>query len=75
MADYVVNLSPALVNMGTEGSMDTSLDANGNSIQRTFHGLMVVNSNDRKMVGRLADGAEFNDTVGGLVDLPNIESA
>lgn len=74
MADFVVNLSPQLVNMATEGSMDVSL-LNGVSIQRTFHGLMVPNSTDVKMVGRLADGAEFDDAIAGIGDLPNIDPA
>ncbi len=72
MANYSVDLTPALKNMATEGSMDSSLDSNGNSIQRTFNGLLVVNGTDRKMVGRLADGATFNDTVEEVGDLPNV---
>jgi hypothetical protein len=36
MANYVVDLTPALQNMATEGSMDSSLNSSGNSIQRTF---------------------------------------
>jgi len=62
MADYIVKLNPDVVNMGTEGGMDSSL-VDGKSIQRTLHGLMVVNGEDRKMVGKLADGESFNDVV------------
>ncbi len=74
MANYSVDLTPALRNLGTEGSLDTSIDANGNSIQRTFHGLLVVNGTDRKMVGKLADGGSFDDVIAEVGDLPNIVS-
>jgi hypothetical protein len=74
MANYVVDLTPALKNMATEGSMDSSLNSSGNSIQRTFHGLMVVNGTNRKMVGKLADGGTFDDTVGTTANIPNVTS-
>lgn len=75
MADYQVDLTPALRNFATEGGLDDSLDSSGNSIQRTFHGLLVVNGTNRKMVGKLADGGTFNDVVGGIADIPNIDNA
>lgn len=68
MSTFNVDLSPALVNLGTEGSLDTSV-TNGNSIQRSVHGILVVSSNDRKMVGRILDGGSFTDSFEGLSDL------
>ena len=66
MADFIVNLSPDVVNMATEGSMDTSL-LNGKSLQRTLTGVMVVSGANRKMVGRLADGDQFNNIIDGVI--------
>ena len=68
MSTFTVELSPALVNLGTEGSLDTSVTG-GNSIQRSVHGILVINGNDRKMAGRIADGGSFTDTIEGLTDL------
>ena len=65
MADFIVNLSPDVVNMATEGGLDTSL-LNGKSLQRTLTGVMVVNGENRKMVGRLADGDQFNNIIDGV---------
>lgn len=62
MADYTVKVHPDLTNMTTEGSMDTSI-LDGKSIQRTVHGVMVVKEGERKMVGRLKDGDQFNDYI------------
>lgn len=62
MATYTVELSPALVNLGTEGSLDTSVTG-GNSIQRTVHGMTVLNGANRKVAGRIADGSAFTDTI------------
>jgi hypothetical protein len=61
MATYTVDLSPTLVNLGTEGSLDTSVTG-GNSIQRTVHGILMYNSG-YKMAGRVADGGTFTDTI------------
>ena len=69
MADFIVNLSPDVVNMATEGGLDTSL-LNGKSLQRTLTGVMVVNEENRKMVGRLFDGDQFNNIVDGVVPTP-----
>jgi hypothetical protein len=63
MATYTVDLSPALVNLASEGSLDTVKDANGNSIQREYFGVWVVNGSDRKMVGIVKDGQTFDDTI------------
>lgn len=64
MSNYEINLSPNLVNMATEGSMDTSL-LNGKSLQRTANGIMVAKGKNRKIVGRLADGDQFDDVIEG----------
>lgn len=72
MATYTVDLSPALVNLASEGSLDTSRDANGNSLQRQLFGVFVVDGSDRKMVGIVKDGETFNDVVAGISDYPNI---
>lgn len=74
MANYVVNLTPALVNLGTEGSLDTSIDANGNSIQRKLHSTRVVNGTDLKQIGNLADGAGFDDTIEVISDIDGIDA-
>jgi len=62
MATYTVELSPALVNLGTEGSLDTSVTG-GNSIQRSVHGMTVLNGTHRKVAGRILDGGNFTDTI------------
>jgi hypothetical protein len=71
MATYNVDLSPSLVNLGTEGSLDTSVTG-GNSIQRTVHGILIVDGTDRKIVGRIADGSTFDDTMDTLLSVPGI---
>lgn len=68
MATYTLNLSPVLVNMSTEGGLDTSI-LNGNSIQRTAY-LEVYNNNDRKIVA-VKDGDTFTDTMQTITDLSN----
>lgn len=72
MATYTVDLSPALVNLASEGSLDTALDGNGNSLQRQYFGVHVVNSGNRKIVGIVADGGTFTDTVQGIADYPGL---
>ena len=62
MTDFNVDLSPDLVNLGTEGSLDSSV-MDGSSLQRKLTGIMVENNGERKMVGRIDDGGQFNDTV------------
>lgn len=61
MANYVARLTPTLRHAGTEGSMDTSINASGYSIQRTGY-FEVYNSTNRKIVNA-ADGETFNDTI------------
>jgi hypothetical protein len=73
MATFTVNLSPALVNLGSEGGLDSSLDANGNSLQRKLHAVMV--DSGEKIVGNLADGATFDDSTDGLASIDGIDAA
>jgi hypothetical protein len=61
MATYTVELTPAVVTPVSEGSLDTSV-VGGLSTQRTFNDTLVVNGGDMKMVGRLADGATYDNT-------------
>jgi hypothetical protein len=68
MASYTLDLSPVLVNMASEGSMDTSL-LNGVSLQRTGY-IEVVNNGSRKVVV-VGDGDTFTDTMQTLTDLSN----
>ena len=68
MATYTVELSPALVNLGTEGSLDTSVTG-GNSIQRSVHGIYFHAGGEFKMTGRILDGGTFTDTVATVADL------
>lgn len=59
MASYTLQLTPALVNMATEGSMDESI-VDGVSIQRT--GYIEVWSGDTRKVIEVADGGTFDDS-------------
>ena len=68
MTTYTLDLSPALVNLASEGGLDTSL-YNGNSLQRTAY-IEVVSGANRKIV-EVRDGASFNDTMQDLEDLSN----
>lgn len=68
MTTYTLDLSPALVNMSTEGGLDTAI-LNGNSLQRTAY-LEVYNNNDRKIVA-VRDGGTFTDTMQTITDLSN----
>lgn len=68
MATFTAELSPVLVNLGTEGSLDTSVTG-GHSLQRTVHGIMVVNTGEMKIVGRIADGGSFTDDIATNGDL------
>lgn len=71
MANYTLKLTPSLVNLGTEGSLDTSV-SNGVSAQRTGY-IEVVNASNlqQRMVWELNDGADFNDTLQTLTTTPN----
>ena len=72
MADYTVTLTPALINLASEGSLDTSV-VDGVSIQRTFNAVTIVNGTNRKVVGRLEDGDTFSDVVSNYADYPNVD--
>lgn len=61
MANFQLKLTPDLINMGTEGSMDGSLDADGNSLQRTGY-IDVYNSTNR-VIASVADGETFANTI------------
>jgi hypothetical protein len=61
MANYNIKLTPQLVNIATEGGLDSSI-LNGKSYQRTFNMFEVKNVGNRKVIGRVEDGGEFNDT-------------
>lgn len=71
MANFQLKLTPNLVNLGTEGSLDTSV-VNGVSIQRTGY-IEVVDANDlqARMVWEINDGATFNDTLQTLTTTSN----
>lgn len=68
MATFTVGLTPALVNLGTEGGLDTAV-VGGVSIQRTVNMVMTVDGADRKMVVAVNDGGEFDDVVQTLCDV------
>jgi len=61
MTNYNIKLTPQLINLATEGGLDSSI-LNGKSYQRTFNMFEVENAGNRKVIGRVADGGEFNDT-------------
>lgn len=71
MATYHLKLTPDLVNLGTEGSLDTSV-VNGVSTQRTGY-IEVVNASDlqQRMVWEVVDGGGFNDTLQTLTTTSN----
>lgn len=71
MATYQLKLTPDLVNLGTEGSLDTSV-VNGVSAQRTGY-IEVVDATDlqARMVWEVNDGATFNDTLQTLTSISN----
>jgi len=60
MASYTIQLTPTLVNLATEGSLDTAV-VSGVSIQRTAYLETVNTSGDRKVL-ELFDGEGFDDT-------------
>ena len=68
MSTYTLALTPTLVNLGTEGSLDTSV-VNGVSIQRTGY-IETVDGADRKVL-ELIDGEVFTDVVQTLTDYSN----
>lgn len=69
MASYTVKLTPDVVNLASEGSLDTVV--NGVSLQRTMDMILVENSG-YKMVSRLKDGDTFDDVIAQLGDYANL---
>jgi hypothetical protein len=71
MASYTLKLTPNLVNLGTEGSLDTSVSG-GVSAQRTGYIEVVDSTNlQKRMVWEINDGAAFSDTFQTLTTTPN----
>jgi len=68
MATYTLALTPTLRNLGTEGSLDTSV-VNGVSVQRTGY-IETVDGTDRKVL-ELIDGEVFTDVPETLADYSN----
>jgi|APGre2960657373_1045057.scaffolds.fasta_scaffold01152_12 hypothetical protein len=68
MATYTLALTPTLRNLGTEGSLDTSV-VNGVSVQRTGY-IETVDGTDRKVL-ELIDGEVFTDVPETLTDYSN----
>lgn len=60
MADYIIKLTPDVINLASEGSLDTSV-TNGVSIQRSIF-IDVYNNGKRKVVEAM-DGVTINDTI------------
>ena len=69
MSTYTLALTPTLVNLGTEGSLDTAV-VNGLSIQRTGY-LETVDSSGHRKVTEMFDGESFTDVPQTLVDYQN----
>lgn len=69
MASYTVKLTPDVVNLGTEGSLDVVVD--GKSLQRTMD-MVLVSNNGLKMVSKLKDGDTFDDVIADLGDYANL---
>jgi hypothetical protein len=62
-AKYTVKLNPNLRNLGTEGSLDTSI-LNGVSLQRTINMIQVEsNEGEIKIVGNIKDGTNYDNIV------------
>ena len=59
MATYTLNLTPALRNLATEGSLDTSVLA-GVSLQRTGY-VETVDSTGGRKVTEMNDGDSWTD--------------
>ena len=69
MATYTLALTPSLINLGTEGSLDTSI-LNGHSIQRTGY-LETVDGSGHRKVTEMFDGEVFTDAPQGPTDYSN----
>lgn len=65
---YNINLTPQLVNMATEGGLDTSI-LNGKSLQRTISMVPVSDcEGDLKIIGNRKDGESFDNIVSSVED-------
>lgn len=72
---YTVDLSPALVGLDSDGSLDEHKDADGNSLQRQYFGVNIVtNTGARKMTGVVKDGETFDDSIETVSDYPGIST-
>ena len=69
MATYTLALTPSLINLGTEGSLDTSI-LNGHSIQRTGY-LETVDGSGHRKVTEMFDGEAFTDVPQGPTNYSN----
>lgn len=68
MNSYTVKLTPNLINLSSEGSLDTSI-FNGLSLQRTVNGIMMIGfGGNRKIIGRLKDGDVFDNYIEGIIN-------
>jgi len=68
MATYTLALTPTLINLGTEGSLDTSI-LNGVSLQRTGY-IETVDAGNHKVL-QLVDGEVFTDVPQAIDDYSN----
>jgi hypothetical protein len=69
MASYTVQLTPSLINLASEGSLDTSV-VSGISIQRTAY-VELVNSSGGRKVYEAIDGETIDDVVQDPTDYSN----
>lgn len=69
MATYTLALTPALRNLATEGSLDTSV-LGGVSLQRTGY-IETVDSSGHRKVTEMFDGDVFTDVPQTLDEISN----
>lgn len=72
MANFQLKLTPDVINMATEGSMDSSV-SDGVSHQRT--GYIDVHVDDDRKIVEVADGETFDDAMTTWDDADYIEDA
>jgi len=66
VADF--DCSPVLTTRDTDGSLDTVLDVNGNSVQRTLNGILVKRNGQYKIFGKINDGGQYDNNIQTLTD-------
>lgn len=71
MTNFNIDLTPQLINLATEGSLDGSI-LNGKSYQRTFNMYEVKNGDNRKIINQVNDGNQFNDNI--FQDVDGVET-